>query len=127
MKRSTVVILLVAVGCLATAGVALAAGAKTTVRIEFQGSPDGDKLSGQVKSEKASCVKGRKVKLGYRASETGDIDKIAAFRADKQGRFGGRWSEFTDSRFAQPGYYKALATPTDGCESDESNQIQVGS
>ena len=107
------IVAILASGVLVFPGVATAATTPTTVTIK---GPQGD-FYGKVKSEKARCVKDRKVQV-FKVKSTGD-KKIATDFSDNNGN----WSVGTTGY--KNGKFYAKATKTEFCKRGISKTIKL--
>ena len=104
---------IVASATLAFPGVAMAANEPTRVTIH---GPQGD-FYGKVKSDKASCIKERKVKV-FKIKNSGP-EKIASDISNNEGQ----WSVGTTGQ--KNGRFYARAPAVDGCKAGTSETIRL--
>ena len=76
----------VALGALA-AGLALAAGSETKVKLGLDSASGGDTLAGTVKSEVEACVKGRSVKVTFEKKSKRAKQTLGKDKTNGKGKF----------------------------------------
>ena len=113
--RSKASFALIAVVAVVGLAVPAAAGEAVATRVTIHG-PEGD-FYGRVKSDKASCIKNRKVKV-FKIKKGGP-EKIAADISNNEGR----WSVGTTGY--KNGRFYARAPSTDTCKAGTSETIRL--